>query len=46
MLASTAAGDAYTFREFEQMYRNAGFSQVSAHPIPHAAHTVVLGIKP
>jgi hypothetical protein len=46
MLASTVAGDAYTFAELEAMYRNAGFSHVSAHPIPNAAHTVVRGIKP
>ena len=43
MLASTASGDAYTFREFESMYRAAGFERISAHPLPVGAHTVVLG---
>ena len=43
MLASTASGDAYTFRELEAMYREAGFGGITAHPIPHSAHTVVMG---
>jgi 2-polyprenyl-3-methyl-5-hydroxy-6-metoxy-1,4-benzoquinol methylase len=45
MLASTASGDAYTFRQLEQMYRNAGFTGIEGHPIPESAHTVVLGMK-
>jgi len=43
MLASTAAGDAYTFRELEKMYREAGFSGINAHPIPRSPHTLVMG---
>jgi 2-polyprenyl-3-methyl-5-hydroxy-6-metoxy-1,4-benzoquinol methylase len=43
MLASTVAGDAYTFKELEAMYREAGFDGITAHPIPHSAHTVVMG---
>ena len=43
MLASTAAGDAYTFRELEAMYREAGFGFITAHPVPNSAHTVVMG---
>jgi SAM-dependent methyltransferase len=43
MLASTVSGDAYTFRELEAMYREAGFGGITAHPIPHSAHTVVMG---
>jgi ubiquinone/menaquinone biosynthesis C-methylase UbiE len=43
MLASTAAGDAYTFRELESMYREAGFERISAHPVPTGPHTVVVG---
>jgi 2-polyprenyl-3-methyl-5-hydroxy-6-metoxy-1,4-benzoquinol methylase len=46
MLATTPSGDAYTFRELEAMYREAGFDQVTAHPIPRAPHTVVLGVAP
>jgi SAM-dependent methyltransferase len=44
MLISTAAGDAYTFRELEAMHREAGFAEVRAHPIPQSPHTVVTGI--
>jgi hypothetical protein len=44
MLISTAAGDAYTFRELEDMHREAGFSEVRAHPVPQSPHTVVTGI--
>jgi 2-polyprenyl-3-methyl-5-hydroxy-6-metoxy-1,4-benzoquinol methylase len=44
MLATTAAGDAYTLREYDEMYRAAGFSHVSGHPIPRAPHTIVVGV--
>jgi 2-polyprenyl-3-methyl-5-hydroxy-6-metoxy-1,4-benzoquinol methylase len=43
MLASTAAGDAYTFRELEKMYQEAGFGAITAHSIPRSPHTVVMG---
>ncbi|MEN6603459.1 MAG: class I SAM-dependent methyltransferase [Bryobacteraceae bacterium] len=43
MLVSTVAGDAYTFRELERMYREAGFGNVTAHPVPTGPHTIVLG---
>ena len=43
MLATTASGDAYTFRELEAMYREAGFGRVAAHPVPNSPHTVVMG---
>ena len=43
MLATTTSGDAYTFREYEAMYREAGFARVSAHPVPHGPHTVIMG---
>lgn len=45
MLASTASGDAYTFRELEAMYREAGFDGIKAHPVPNGPHTVVIGRK-
>ena len=44
MLISTPAGDAYTFRELEDMHRQAGFSQIHAHPVPNSPHTVVTAI--
>jgi 2-polyprenyl-3-methyl-5-hydroxy-6-metoxy-1,4-benzoquinol methylase len=43
MLATTAAGDAYTFSELQQMYLAAGFVNVTAHPVPTGPHTVVVG---
>jgi 2-polyprenyl-3-methyl-5-hydroxy-6-metoxy-1,4-benzoquinol methylase len=43
MLISTPSGDAYTFRELESMYREAGFAHIAAHPLPMGAHTVVTG---
>jgi ubiquinone/menaquinone biosynthesis C-methylase UbiE len=43
MLVSTVAGDAYTLRELESMYRNAGFDRVSGHSVPTGPHTVVIG---
>ena len=45
MLASTASGDAYTFPELEGMYRDAGFTNIAAHPIAPSPHTVVVGRK-
>ena len=44
MLTSTAAGDAYTFRELEAMYSEASYRDITAHPLPKTAHTVVMGI--
>jgi SAM-dependent methyltransferase len=43
MLATTAAGDAYTLSELTAMYHEAGFGDVSGIPIPMSPHTVVLG---
>jgi hypothetical protein len=44
MLLTTPAGDAYTFRELESMFREAGFTGITAHPVPRAPHTVVMGL--
>lgn len=43
MLGMTPAGDAYTFREYEQMFRNAGFSSNELQPL-HAGpgHCLIL----
>ena len=43
MLVTTAAGDAYTFRELADMYAQAGFEEITEHPIPMSPHTVVMG---
>jgi 2-polyprenyl-3-methyl-5-hydroxy-6-metoxy-1,4-benzoquinol methylase len=44
MLASTVAGDAYTFNDLSAMYGKAGFTDIAAHPIPMSPHTVVTGV--
>jgi 2-polyprenyl-3-methyl-5-hydroxy-6-metoxy-1,4-benzoquinol methylase len=46
MLASTASGDAYTFSEYQSMYGEAGFVNVSAHPVPTGPLSVVMGERP
>jgi hypothetical protein len=43
MLVTTAAGDAYTFRELADMHSRAGFRDVTAHPIAMSPHTIVMG---
>src|SRR5216683_2124090 len=45
MLAGTDHGDAYTFPEYEKMFRNAGFSSSTIHPIPPAPEQVILSVK-
>lgn len=46
MLATTAAGDAYTFRELAEMHARAGFASATAHPIPQSPHTIVIAANP
>ena len=43
MLASTPSGDAYPLSVISAMYNYAGFSDVTAHPIPMSPQTVVMG---
>ena len=43
MLGSTPAGDAYPLSVLSAMYNYAGFSDVTAHPIPMSPQTVVMG---
>jgi ubiquinone/menaquinone biosynthesis C-methylase UbiE len=45
MLGSTASGDAYTFRELEQMFRNAGFTRSEMHELPPSIQRVVISQK-
>jgi len=45
MLAGTPAGDAHTFKEFQQMLGNAGFRSSELHPLPPTFFNVVLGQK-
>ena len=43
MLTSTESGDAYTYAELASMYTEAGFGDISEHPIPMSPHTIVMG---
>src|SRR5215216_6180397 len=45
MLGSTPQGDAYTFRELEEMFANAGFSRSELHALPPAINQVVISYK-
>lgn len=44
VLATTAAGDAYTFAEYEQMFRKAGFAVNELHVLP-STHSVIISKK-
>jgi SAM-dependent methyltransferase len=41
MLGSTVSGDAYTFSEYDRMFRNAGFSGSQAHALPGPEKVIV-----
>lgn len=45
MLAGTPAGDAYTFAEFERMFREAGFARSESHPTAAAPQHVIVSHK-
>lgn len=45
MLGGTPSGDAYTFAELEQMFRNAGFARSEMHELPPSIQRVVLSHK-
>jgi len=42
MLGTTAAGDAYTFTEYETMFRNSGYTSSARHSLNRAAQTVIV----
>ena len=42
MLATTPGGDAYTFAEYERMFRAAGFSRSELHDLPPTFQRVVI----
>jgi ubiquinone/menaquinone biosynthesis C-methylase UbiE len=41
MLATTPAGDAYTFAEYDQMFRNAGFGHSEMQDIPKSTQRII-----
>jgi ubiquinone/menaquinone biosynthesis C-methylase UbiE len=45
MLGSTDAGDAYTLKEYEKMFGNAGFSKTTMHQIPDMPQQVLVSEK-
>lgn len=45
MLGGTPSGDAYTFAELEEMFRNAGFARSDLHELPPTIERVVVGYK-
>jgi ubiquinone/menaquinone biosynthesis C-methylase UbiE len=45
MLGSTPSGDAYTFAEFERMFRNAGFSQSEPRPLVASPEQLIIARK-
>ena len=45
MLANTDSGDAYTFKELDKIFSEAGFSSTVAHPIPEMPQTVLVSGK-
>lgn len=42
MLATTAAGDAYTFPEYQQMFSEAGFVDTVLRDVVHSPHRIVM----
>jgi 2-polyprenyl-3-methyl-5-hydroxy-6-metoxy-1,4-benzoquinol methylase len=45
MLGTTEAGDAYTFSEFDRMFRNAGFGRSELHALPPSPGQVLISHK-
>jgi hypothetical protein len=45
MLGSTPAGDAYTFAEFERMFRNAGFNGSELRPLVATPEQLIIASK-
>jgi hypothetical protein len=45
MLANTDSGDAYTFSEYEKMFRNAGFAKSTLHHVPEMPQQVIVSEK-
>lgn len=45
MLATTPEGDAYTFKEYEQMFRAAGFSRTELHSLPGSVEQMLVSYQ-
>lgn len=45
MLVTTPSGDAYTFRQYQEMFQRAGFSKTQLLPVPGDPHQVLISHK-
>ena len=45
MLATTPAGDAYTFSDYDQMFHNAGFNKSEMHDVPASNQRAIITQK-
>lgn len=45
MLATTGAGDSYSFSELDRMFRNAGFDRTELHDLPPSPERVVIAYR-
>ncbi|MEO7144895.1 MAG: class I SAM-dependent methyltransferase [Bryobacteraceae bacterium] len=45
MLGTTPSGDAYTFAEYDKMFRGAGFASLEPHSLAKAPQTVIVSRK-
>ncbi len=45
MLSTTTAGDAYTFAQYEQMFRHAGYARSELHQLIQSPQRVILSYK-
>jgi len=45
MLAGTDSGDAYTFSQYEKMFRNAAFTKTTQHAVPDSPQQLLLSEK-
>lgn len=45
MLGGTRGGDAYTFREFDSMFTEAGFSSTTMHELPRSPERVLISTR-
>jgi ubiquinone/menaquinone biosynthesis C-methylase UbiE len=45
MLGSTPKGDAYTFKELDEMFKRAGFSRSEFHQLPPSPQQVIISYK-
>lgn len=45
MLATTTAGDAYTFAQYDEMFRHAGFARSEIHQLPMSPQHVIVSYR-